>query len=1087
MRRWHGPRLIVPALAMLLALPSVAVAEGPPEPAPLAAPVLHEPQPGGLSGYSVTLSWDRVPDAVSYRVRARFEGYDADFIDTRTVNDQFLLHAVAGPGNLTWSVTAVAADGTQGAAASGTFAFAPRGITLLQPDDGAVVNFPNDGVEFRWTSDGIGESAAAHWDQNADSSVWTPPWSGQGSMTGKVMPWLPVGTSRWFVSTLGAADPVPRPAWSETRRVTVTWNGSTPQLDRGRSETTATAGDTVRLAWTPVRGASEYFVQFVEETAQFPVAPTTSDFVHGTWTDVVARAEGSYKWRVAAAMSGARSQRPVPLGPWSETGAVTVSDPCSGVRPESPADGAELDDYPILRWTATGCRVTVEIGLESTPFAGTTITTDLPATAIPGWIAQAVGDGDVTVRWRVRTDAPWRTFTVRRAQAPPLEAPEPAVLVSPAACDDPPTCVPVGGLPILRWLPVPGAAFYRVLIRYNAFGSPVTGTKDVMGTAAPPPVPSWAGLRPETEWAVIACATVQDCPAAMPALPWTYRTALPAPVAAGQSASVQVEPDVSAEWSFNLPDPTDDVLLVPVHPEVETAFTEADGTRRPYVEMTAGRSRARIADLGNGGTLRWRVRLIGYGVQAPWSDWREIRREEPAIVLLSPADGATVGSSPELRWEPLAHVVAGYEVDVTRAEDAEHPSWSTAVFGGQTYGASLTPSPALPPGHYTWTVSRMTPPGDRLGQGPVSTGHFVVAGDSQVTLVSPERGAVVPSNGAILRWSPVEAAGSYYVAVASDPTMADSSWLADGRTDMTEFAVPTELPAGPVYWMVCAALPEAGSGVSCSPVSSTAAGASAGAAPASQPLGARVAGTLPGTDAGGPTGVSEVRMMMVEGREVAPDTIPPTVAGPDLTLVSGGVISTTGGVPVDLRWSASDRGLGLASVKVLVTDGSGRTVAHPVGVAARSLRVRLSAGTYRLAVVASDLAGNTTTRTATRRLLIVDDRSGSWHWSASWRARASSVAYRGSTHASSTAGAWASLAANARSVALVVSRGPTRGSLVASTAGAPSRTIALRSAVARSRVVMPLWTWQATATRTLRFRLPQGGRAVVIDALVIVR
>jgi len=161
-----------------------------------------------------------------------------------------------------------------------------------------------------------------------------------------------------------------------------------------------------------------------------------------------------------------------------------------------------------------------------------------------------------------------------------------------------------------------------------------------------------------------------------------------------------------------------------------------------------------------------------------------------------------VVSSPELRWEPLAHVVSGYVVNIIRAEDAEHPSWSTADFGGLTYGASLTPSPALPPGHYTWTVSRVTRPGDPLGQGPASTGHFVVPGDPHVTLVSPEPGAIVPSNGAILRWAPADGAGSYYVAVATDPTMASDKWLADGWTDMTEFAVPTELPAGPVYWIV---------------------------------------------------------------------------------------------------------------------------------------------------------------------------------------------------------------------------------------------------------------------------------------------
>jgi hypothetical protein len=441
---------------------------------------------------------------------------------------------------------------------------------------------------------------------------------------------------------------------------------------------------------------------------------------------------------------------------------------------------------------------------------------------------------------------------------------------------------------------------------------------------------------------------------------------------------------------------------------------------------------------------------------------------------------------PELRWRPLPHVVSGYVVTVTRAEDAAHPWWGTPPFGGLTFGASLTLSPPLPPGNYTWTVTRYVRPGDPLGAGPLSTGHFVVPGDTSISLLSPAPGETVPSNGAILRWAPVEGADSYWVILATDPSMQVAARITDGWTDTTEFAVPVGLPTGPVYWIVCAETVGYPSGLACSPPPSTSP-SSASEMPTMPST--RMDGTPSVLDGGvpGPIGMSEVRMMMVEGREVAPDSVPPTVTSPDLVAIAGAQMTTSGTVPLKVTWAAADRGVGLSSVSVVLTDASGRTVTHPAGLTATTLAVRLKAGTYGVAVVATDLAGNRTMRSVSRRLTIVDNPSSSWKWSASWRKLRASSAYRGSVHASSTSGARSSVAVKARSVALVVSRGPTRGTVVASTAGMPSRTVKLRTTAAKSRVVMPLWAWRTSATRTIRFRLPSGGRRVVIDALIVIQ
>jgi hypothetical protein len=81
------------------------------------------------------------------------------------------------------------------------------------------------------------------------------------------------------------------------------------------------------------------------------------------------------------------------------------------------------------------------------------------------------------------------------------------------------------------------------------------------------------------------------------------------------------------------------------------------------------------------------------------------------LVLAGPADGAQVGPTPELSWQPYSGAVQ-YDVTVvfTDAPLAE------AVFQGITEGTSITVSPALDPGDYVWTVRAEAPDGTIIAE-----------------------------------------------------------------------------------------------------------------------------------------------------------------------------------------------------------------------------------------------------------------------------------------------------------------------------------------------------------------------------------
>jgi hypothetical protein len=81
------------------------------------------------------------------------------------------------------------------------------------------------------------------------------------------------------------------------------------------------------------------------------------------------------------------------------------------------------------------------------------------------------------------------------------------------------------------------------------------------------------------------------------------------------------------------------------------------------------------------------------------------------LVLVAPADGAQVGATPDLSWQPYSGAVQ-YDVTVVLADAFP----AEAVFQGITEGTNITVSPALDPGDYVWTVRAEAPDGTIIAQ-----------------------------------------------------------------------------------------------------------------------------------------------------------------------------------------------------------------------------------------------------------------------------------------------------------------------------------------------------------------------------------
>jgi subtilisin len=219
-------------------------------------------------------------------------------------------------------------------------------------------------------------------------------------------------------------------------------------------------------------------------------------------------------------------------------------------------------------------------------------------------------------------------------------------------------------------------------------------------------------------------------------------------------------------------------------------------------------------------------------------------------------------------------------------------------------------------------------------------------------------------------------------------------------------------------------------------------------------------------------------------------TEPPVAQPPNAAVQLKGTLGATS-VPTLVSWPAgTDPGSGIAAYE-LETSVDGAAFGATVSTAG-SVRTHATTETighaYAYRVRAQDGVGNwsnwATGPDATPS--IVQDRSSTVSFSASWKRLLYSNASGGSTMYSSKTGAWARTTITGRGVALVAPLGTSRGSAKVYVDGVYRGTISTRSSVNRSRAIAWSMSFSAVGTHTIELRLSGNGR-VDVDAFVILR
>ena len=1075
MTRMTRPRQRALWLAMFLAAGLVAPAGEARAGVGLPAPVLVSPVGGAQPDVTVTFTWQRVTGAAGYRLRVHHLSADGPWhVNVETVNDTHVALVNYGGDVAWWQVAALDGSGDEGDWAGASFTTAALASTMQWPPDGTTINHPDE-----WPA-----LSVDHVPGNVESIHSQ---LGSGEPIHGFPSRFGLGTWSWQVrSYRSPPDPITPSPSTEVRTFTYAWPGGTPTLLSPPNGHTLGPTEALRLQWASVPGAAMYHYELSKGGQMYRIGVDT----RATWADILSNGmpndlpAGTYEWRVRAIMSGTVGY--AQYGPWSATNTVTIPGSPGTPSQTSPADGAALSSWPVLRWDpvpgAFGYAVETSDEAQSQAFP------ELRGASVNAISFFAAGDesnpnpmhqataGTVTRYWRVRGQgtqygidqgewSPWRSFTVTPSGAP-LADDTPATRLGPADCSSD-ECPDLDGLPLLRWEPVPGAASYRVFIRWDGGVSGATNTwYDVGSTGLPMQTYKPATPTSRVSWNVLACPA-DGCSSGMPGGRSFFRVTFPAPVQTGPGdGTSQGGSVVPMSWVESGIPVQPDTLRRDFETHIEILVTP--GVYGPtdrwsnYVRQpTYAFYRAR-----GGQTVAWRVRaVINVGgfewVGGAWSPWRTITRDVPAISIVSPADEAILASAPVLDWSALPGELDGYLWELAKLSTleemiAQHPqNEENYADRRETIGATSARLFDLAPGEYRW---RVRPVGE--GDGPWATRTFTITGGDAPQPVTPIAGATVRADDGDITWSSFAlasesegpcAAGSppnatdQVVEVATSASFAAGSVVYRGCAERwtTKLPIPELLPTGDLYWRICAAF-------DCSPG----------------------------------------RLLHVTPAPIV-DAAAPTSSAVKVTPTLNQVLAADGGIPLTITWSASDAGTGIASQQLEVRRDSGAWTPIAVTAGARSATAVFRAGsTYSVRTRATDGAANVggyATRTIQTRLR--EESSAKWSYSGSWTRVVKSSASGGALRRSPAAGATATTTTTALAFGLVAPRSTNHGNARIYIDGVYVATVKLDANPTGARRIVWATSWSTDTTRriTVRVQGTPGRPRVDLDALVILR
>jgi serine protease len=242
--------------------------------------------------------------------------------------------------------------------------------------------------------------------------------------------------------------------------------------------------------------------------------------------------------------------------------------------------------------------------------------------------------------------------------------------------------------------------------------------------------------------------------------------------------------------------------------------------------------------------------------------------------------------------------------------------------------------------------------------------------------------------------------------------------------------------------------------------------------------------TVRATDADGATASAN--------RSFVIDNSSPTTTTPTVSLEQGGVLGTTGAVPVIVRWTSRDTGSGIAT-QTLWTSVDGGPWGSPLTVVGSSARRSMTPGhSYRFRVQAIDRAGHVGNfaESAARRVVIYQDSSSAIAWTTRWSTVLSTAYSGGSDRYATIAGEqarWTPLTGIA--FAWVARRSTTSGVADVYVDGNSVTACDLRSSstLYRRLVVARALSPSVAHTIQVRVRGTAGRPRVDVDAFVLLR
>lgn len=696
------------------------------------------------------------------------------------------------------------------------------------------------------------------------------------------------------------------------------------------------------------------------------------------------------------------------------------------------------------------------------------------------------------------------------------------------------------GVGMLRWSPVPDAAYYQVQI------------SDVSTFPGPAPDATYASLPMEgmvapvdvigrvRYWRVRAVthskAEVGPWSAARS---FTVRWSAPVPSAPADGATVG---NAVLDWG--------DVAGA-VRYDLEVTLSSDTGFADPILVSDP---RASHFDLGSTPqSVRWRVRAVDWaGGKTAWSTPRTVvidpAGEAMAVpdpialatpTLLAPADGANAVDpvATPLRWAPVLGTI-GYDLQVVPVDQDWH------VIDGSA--PNVPSSPAVPNLDfgvtYKWRVRANATAGlYRAGEWSEER-TFTTKPRGTVALAGPADGGSVSYEDVLFTWTALPSAPIYAVELSRTPGFEEPVWIPayrDGRVESRNALDP-----GTWYWRVRAGHDNV---KAMSPVRTVTIVDDVGPAGVVGPHHAysladtitvggpaedtvseidRYAVSANGTDweewdyrdeqpwslvtpeHGGPD--QGLRTLWFKWRDTAgnwsaprtqrlwyglpPDDVtPPVVSAPRVTgVVPASSIPASGSVPIRIVWSGTDD---LGSVRYELTrrtdsaGGAALVLSSYVGLTHDQLVPPQHS--YRYTLRGEDAQHNVSDYAIgpTYAVSRFGDTSKSIVYKGSWASSSSSSFWGGTARRSMTAGSTATFTFTGRSVGLVALRASNRGAATIYVNGTKVATIDLYSRTYLGRQIVWSMDWSTSARRTVTVRVAgtSGRPRVDIDGFVVVR